>query len=57
MAFSSWPASSESAAGVSADEGRQQDALHVVHHQQRGLLAQRALDGQDGLFDVVEGGD
>ena len=38
-------------------EGRQEDALHVVHHQQRRLLDQRALDGQDGLLHVVERGD
>ena len=38
-------------------EGRQQDALHVVHHQQGRLLGQRALDRQDGFFQVVERGD
>ena len=38
-------------------EGRQEDALHVVHHQQRRLLAQRALDLQDRLFQIVERGD
>ena len=37
-------------------EGRQEDALHVVHHQQRRLLGQRPLDGQDGLLQVVERG-
>ena len=55
IASSSRRASSESASGVS-EEGRQEDALHVVHHQQRGLLGERALDGQDGLFQVVERG-
>ena len=38
-------------------EGRQEDALHVVHHQQRRLLGQRPLDRQDGLLQVVERGD
>ena len=39
------------------DEGRQQDALHVVHHQQRGLLGEGSLDGVQGFLQVVERGD
>ena len=39
------------------DEGRQEDALHVVHHQQGRPARQRALDGLDGFFQVVERGD
>jgi hypothetical protein len=38
-------------------EGRQKDALHVVHHQERGLLGERALDGQDGFFQIAERGE
>ena len=56
IASSSRRASSESASGVS-QVGRQEDALHVVHHQQRGLLGERALDGQDGFFQIAERGD
>ena len=37
-------------------EGRQQDAFHVVDHQQRGLLAQDALDLLRGSFQVPRGG-
>ena len=39
------------------DVGRQEDALHVVHHEQRGLLGEDLLDRVNGLFQIVERGD
>ena len=33
--------------------GRQENALHVVQHEQRGLLAQRALDFLDRGFEIA----
>ncbi len=48
---------SERLGRVLGQKRRQQDALHVVHHQQGRLFDQRAFDRQDRVFQVGEGGD